>query len=767
MGTRGIAQVAPTAGQVALNAYIYGYGGHSLVTPHAALKQLWWTDDRIDAKVTRAFVVSKLRGEEREFLDRPLAFGEGLTDDTYMEWILERAKRLFMILTEIGVPDQIFGCIDDGWDDDELPIPLDEVHRLELAYDEDEALNKRFYGTQFVYLLRELQRGAHIDYGPKEHIPMEYVNTLPPAVSLQSWDRVHFPERPEDIFVRRKFPLTDKETGQNLHDIFRKDVLKAQGLRHEHIATTWASYTSQDSGYVLSDFVAEHTLRTFIDHRTPMQFVRIPMHERPMLLLEWMHCLADALAFLHRRGVAHTGIRPSNILIDHNNHIAFAEVGSLRTFRQGKKTSKTEIYEYAAPESQVCRESMTIISSPPISSMGAFSKIRKMSNGTSSSSRSSSSSTSSSTRSNSFCTANTTPATPTFSKVRSNSLTSLASTISPFPLSRPSASFRNFSRHLTSPIPSFSSTHTTTTTTTAPAPAPTSSTTPQPHILPKPTPLDPSTLRDLPTATPESSDIFSLACIYLDLLTFLLRGKTTDFVKFRSHCSSSSSVTIAPSSGNSPPRTATARAKPRPDASFHALDPSRLDAWLSHLRAESSKRPEQVFRCVPDLLRLCKRMLAQNSALRPSAGQVREVLGIALGAAGVGSHGGRRLCCEGRVWDSEGGGKAGVGMGKGVKEEKERVRSCLMGVAQEGAVAAGGRASACSRRGWGGGSCVGGAGRGSGSESGEGEGVEMDAAEAPDVPRERVGAGKEDGLAGGIGVGVKVWKKALGRVRAG
>jgi hypothetical protein len=160
MGTRGIAQVAPTAGQVALNAYIYGYGGHSLVTPHAALKRLWWTDDRIEAKVTRAFVVSKLRGEERGFLDRPLAFGEGLTDDTYMEWILERAKRLFMILTEIGVPDQIFGCIDDSWDDDDLPIPLDNVQSLELAYDEDEALNKKFYGMQFAYLLRELPRST-------------------------------------------------------------------------------------------------------------------------------------------------------------------------------------------------------------------------------------------------------------------------------------------------------------------------------------------------------------------------------------------------------------------------------------------------------------------------------------------------------------------------------------------------------------------------------------------------------------------------------
>ena len=334
---------------MALNAYIFGYGGHSLVTPHAALKHLWWTDQRILTKVTRPFVVSKLRGEEREFLDRPMGFGDGLTDDTYMEWILERAKRLFLILTEIGVPEQIFGCIDDSWDDEDLPVTLENVQNLDLAYENDQALNRKFYDMQFVYLLRELRQGAHIDYGPKEHIPMDYVNTLPPAVSLQAWDRVHFPGRCDKIYMRRKYALYDKDTDVDYRERFMADVKQAQMLRHEHIANVWASYTSEDAGYVLTDFVGEHTLGTFIDHRTPMQLLRIPSTERPIMLCEWMHCLADALASLHHRGAAHAAIRPSNILIDHDNHIAFADVGTLRTFQRGKKSTKSETYDYAAP----------------------------------------------------------------------------------------------------------------------------------------------------------------------------------------------------------------------------------------------------------------------------------------------------------------------------------------------------------------------------------------------------------------------------------
>ncbi|GAB7358709.1 hypothetical protein MBLNU230_g3938t1 [Neophaeotheca triangularis] len=697
MGTRSYAQVAPTAGTIALNAYIYGYGGHSLVTPHHTLKQLWWTDDRINSKVTRSFVVSKLRGEEREFLDRPLAFGEGLTDDTYMEWILERARRLFLILAEIGVPDQIFGCIDDSWDDADLPIKRDNVAGLELAYENDEALNQKFYDTQFVYLLRELQHGKHIEYGPREHIPMEHVNTLPPAVTLQSWDRVHFPGRPAEIFTRRKLSLYDKETGREHRDEFMRDIRKAQALSHEHIASTWASYVSDNSGYILSDFVAEHTLGTFIDHRTPAQFVRVAAPERPALLCEWMHCLADALASLHHRGVAHTAIRPSNILIDNNNHIAFADVGSLRTFQRGKKAKKTEAYDYAAPESQICKSPHNFAASPPMSSLSAFSKLRKFQSYSDAGS-SSTSSTSNSSRPNSIIFFATSPRL-SFSG-RRNSISTLATTItnpsSPPPKDRDNSSLRNFSRHLmsSSSAPSMYIPNSPP----LPPPPPQSS----PRILPRPTILNPDALSDLPAAIPEMSDIYSLGCVFLDLLTFLIKGKATEFAKFRSslitpspsytsHPNNSSTTaataitattivtqTTTPSNQplpqispppSIPPTPTTSTSHPRPSSTFHRppkpprprLDTSfhanqeKLLAWLDHLsnvaaahNLQTTPRllsPEnlnrhqaQLYAGLPSLVALVRSMLAQNATLRPTALEVRERLAeVLLGDCGLGA----------------------------------------------------------------------------------------------------------------------------------
>ena len=69
----------------------------------------WWLPSRIDATVTRQFVVQQLLPEEIQRLDQPVAFGgEDLTERTYWDSIHENAKRLFLILLDLGVPDQIF-----------------------------------------------------------------------------------------------------------------------------------------------------------------------------------------------------------------------------------------------------------------------------------------------------------------------------------------------------------------------------------------------------------------------------------------------------------------------------------------------------------------------------------------------------------------------------------------------------------------------------------------------------------------------------------
>src|SRR4051794_15822013 len=124
---------------------------------------MWWDSNLIEATVTRQFVCGNLLPEEIKRLDQPLGFGDGLTDGTYWEWIDEKAKRIFLILVDLGVPDQIFGVIDDSWDDEDLPIALDQVECLALTPAKDLKFERKFYYRQFHYLLKPLQKGEHID----------------------------------------------------------------------------------------------------------------------------------------------------------------------------------------------------------------------------------------------------------------------------------------------------------------------------------------------------------------------------------------------------------------------------------------------------------------------------------------------------------------------------------------------------------------------------------------------------------------------------
>lgn len=594
MGSRTITAVV-TPNTIALNAFIFGYAGHSLVTPHAPLQQIWWTDERIRAKVTKDFIISKLRTEERKQLEKTPAFGHGLTDDTYLDWILERAKRLFLILAEIGVPDQIFGVIDDTWDDDDLPIPRDTVERLALSYKRDEALERKFYNTQFTYLLRELHQGTHIDYAPNEVIPLDYVHKLPPAVSLQIWSRVHLPNQPAEAMVRRRVSLEDAERDGPAKAAFLADIESAQYISHPHIAPVWASYTVKDSGYWITPFVGEHTLKTFIDHRSAPQYIRLSKPERHRLLLRWMHCLADALATLHSSGYNHTAIRPSNILIDASNSVAFSDIGSLKTFQRDKRVDETEAYNYDAPELHVQSPTSAAEDEPQSlprkhsRSPSLTWKRRSFSHRKSMGSRSSSDRSSQS--SASLPRAETLPRSFVFS------LSSVRGSVK------------------------------------GKGPAATEPDTP-----------DAAAPDHNRKAAREKSDIFSLGCVYLDILTFLLKRKASDFLKHRS-TKVDASTAAASSSPLSPPTSAFSSALPSPgraknsrvDASFHA-NLAKVQSWMDALEAAATNTGHghvhghrgdddaALFRAVLPILRLLRAMLSQNPNLRPAAPDVRDRL---------------------------------------------------------------------------------------------------------------------------------------------
>lgn len=315
---------------------------------------MWWDEERIEATVTRQFVLAQLRPNEQEKLDAPLEFGDGLTDDTYWEWIESKAKRIFLILVDLGVPDQIFGVINDSWDDGDLPVPLDQVERLQLTYNRDERLEKKFFIKQFDYLLRYIQNGNIVNYDDAEVVPLESAERRPvgavAGLTHPKVDKVHLPGRPYDIFLRRRIPL-GTSPGRMPQEEFLSGIEQMRSVEHSHLTSLWASYTYHGFGYLLLTPVHDTTLKSLLTV-TPPSIKILAKLDRRILVLNWIHCLADAIAFLHSQGIAHSNIKPSNVMFGLDNNIFLGDTGIFpqSTITGEKRGFDRESYDYSSPE---------------------------------------------------------------------------------------------------------------------------------------------------------------------------------------------------------------------------------------------------------------------------------------------------------------------------------------------------------------------------------------------------------------------------------
>ena len=316
----------------------------------------WWSDKKIDATVNAEYVTRELQTEShRASLHRPLAFGDGLTDDTYLDWILEKGRRIFLILNHIGCPEWIFEIIDKTFDDDDLPLSEEALWELNLFGGKSETLDKKFYRQQFNFLVQDFQPGGHVDYGDDDVLPLEpIVKRVAGVASTQTINRVCISDR---VYARKKIS-TSGENGIDRNQ-FVMHMKALQAIRHPHLVSIWATYTKSSFSYVLLTPTLDLTLKSFLDDQ-PKSFRRLLKQERREILIRWTHCLTSALAYLHDKGFTHQAIRPSTVTIDDKFAVYLNDFGALKALDVEGNPSpyNCEIYDHAAPENWLRKPSL-------------------------------------------------------------------------------------------------------------------------------------------------------------------------------------------------------------------------------------------------------------------------------------------------------------------------------------------------------------------------------------------------------------------------
>lgn len=525
------------------NSLYGGFGGGSVLPPPTVMLATYWDDQKIESTVTERWIQQQLPETLREKLNEPMDSGDSLTDSTYADWILERAKKLFLILLDLGCQEKIFDLIDGSsgaWDDYDLPLPLESLEGMKLGAN----LEKRFYKKQYQYLLRDLDAGQHIEYADEELVPIETIYK-PGSRGVSSIDKVYYPRNREVYYSRRRIPLETEEKQDNMtKDIFMEELEAMKRLSHAHIVSIHASYTKDNVGYILLYPTLELSLRDFL-HYPAYAFRSLSKEKRKLTIMDWMHCMSDAVAYLHETGVEHNSIKPSAIIVDTKTfHIYFSDIGFTSHSATSSVTSSMtsqiapptdiEAYDYGAPEHWVRYMTTHGSGSPTASGSSIF----------------------------------------TSGRLRRKQSTNISITIPETPISL------------------IDSAH-----------SPPSSPNMDRHV-------QLSAWRKSVNVSREKAEVFSLGCVFLDILTFYCKKRTSSFISHRS-------------AKNRRPREGAP-----PDASFHANIP-QVETWIEQLEKHAGKKGDMP---LGEALGAVREMLERNPLIRPGIRRVEEtVYHVAMG----------------------------------------------------------------------------------------------------------------------------------------
>ena len=159
-------------------------------------------------------------------------------------------------------------------------------------------------------------------------------------------------------------------TGEKLFDKFKEKLIREakilSAVQHPFIVNVLEVFEENNTAYIVMEYIKGCSLKYLLDKEGVLAENKA---------LKYIHQIGNALDFVHEKNIVHLDIKPSNILIDKNDHARLIDFGvSKRYDIEEKETSTTTLTlskGFASIEQYDEEGTQTFSPCPDIYSLGA------------------------------------------------------------------------------------------------------------------------------------------------------------------------------------------------------------------------------------------------------------------------------------------------------------------------------------------------------------------------------------------------------------
>ena len=184
------------------------------------------------------------------------------------------------------------------------------------------------------------KRKRYEDYmllAPKEQVPGHNTSYQVDRVAgMGAFAAVYFARDPQmpgrQVALKEFFPARHPREQANLLALFERErTVGMLASPHPLMPTFYEAFHHDGYHYIAQEFIEGATLDEIIFKRHPL-----PRE----WTLKWAVSLCEALAFLHSRQVVHHDLKPANIRITPQGHLALLDFGAAQYFGYGHDARK-------------------------------------------------------------------------------------------------------------------------------------------------------------------------------------------------------------------------------------------------------------------------------------------------------------------------------------------------------------------------------------------------------------------------------------------